>query len=149
MIESTIGALHSITTRKMSTTRLSRFAKESANTGSLGKKSEMEELLISKDTPRFADGVLSMLLGINLAQGRILKAQEVILDKIENIAVKVVNLEKEVLSLKNQVTPSPPVMNLQAPLQRPLDEEMKEFMNSLENLLDVGTSADITCYETL
>lgn len=134
----------------MSTQKLSRFARESASIGSSEKKSEMEELLISRGKPHFADGVLSMLLGINLAQGRILKSQEVILVKIENIAQKVETLEKEVQFLKDQVTlKSSTEINLQQPLQIPLNEEMKEYMSFLENTLELGTSPDFSCYETL
>lgn len=133
----------------MNTTKLSRFARESAGTGSAEKKSEMEELLISRDTPRFADGVLSMLFGINLATGSILKSQEVLLDKIESIAQKVTTLEKEVQSLKEQLMPVNPAMNSQLLSPINLDQATMDYVNSLQNMLELGTSQDITCYETL
>jgi len=133
----------------MSTQRLSRFANPVASTGSSAKKSEMEELLTCRDTPHFADGVISMLFGVNLAVGRILKSQEVLLDKIESIAQRMEILEKEVSLVKAQIVPNYQEMILEKSSQKSSEEVMKDYMTSLESMLDVGISADIICYETL
>lgn len=133
----------------MNTTKLSRFAKEIANTSSSEKRLDPKELLISRDTPHFADAVISTMFGINSAVGSILKSQRVILDRIETIAQRMETIEKEVQSLKDQLTIKPPETSL--PMNSPfaLDQDLMDFINSLPPVLEHGISPDIICYETL
>lgn len=119
------------------------------NTGSTGSKSEMEELITSRDSSFFFDGILSMLSGINLAQGSILKAQRVLLDKIENIAARMEILEKEVKSLKKAEGLEEAEPKLQEALQAQFHEDIRGLESSLMNSPTNGTSPDIQCYETI
>ncbi|AXH75113.1 MAG: hypothetical protein [Acamarivirus nebulais] len=123
-------------------------SKKKQSTGSSAVRSEMEELLISRDTPLFSDGVVSMLFGINLAVGAISKGQEVLLDKIESIAQKVEILSKEVQSMKEQHQVNP-VMNLESPSWLPSNSEIKEWLNSPIPSPERMSFPDLTCSETL
>ena len=117
------------------------------NTGSSDVKSEIQELPIFRGTPRFEDGVLSIMSGISSALGHIYKAQEVLLDKIELIAVKVETLQQEVQSMK---APPPPVVKTNSPdlSWLPSDLEIKEWLNSPMNSPERICSPDLTCSET-
>jgi len=142
-------ALHSIT---MSKRKISLDSKASSskkpNTGSSAVRSEIQELLISKDTPHFNDGILSMLFGINLAVGAISRAQEVLLDKIESIAQKVEILSKEVHSMKAQPQVSP-VMNSEDRSWLPSNSEIQEWLNTPIPSPERTSFPELTCSEML
>lgn len=108
----------------------------------------MEELLISRDTSSFADGVLCFLSKLAIQSERIMKSQEVLLDKIDSIARRVETLENSVKSMKpiqfEQVEMSSP-----SSLGLPSEEEIQGWMNSLDLTPAVTTSMDMCCYETL
>jgi len=117
------------------------------NTGSSAKKSVIQELLISRDTPAFGDAIISSMFGISVALGAISRSQEVMLDKIESIALKVEILQKEVKSMKEELspvqeTPSPTASWL------PSNEELREFLNSPLSSPERTCFPDLTCYET-
>jgi len=117
------------------------------NTGSLAEKSEIQELLTFRGTPRFEDAILSVMFGVNLALGAISRAQEVLLDKIENIAQRVETLSKEVSSLQVQIPP--PEMNKPDPSWLPSDLEIKEWLNSPILSPERSFSMELLCSETL
>jgi len=119
------------------------------NTGSSAERSAMAELVISRGTPRFEDGVLSMLFGINSAVGAISRAQEVLLDKIELIAAKVETLSKEVKSMKAApLEPGAGETSKPAPSWLPSDAELAEWLSSPIPSPERTSTPDITCYET-
>lgn len=122
------------------------------NTGSSAKKSVIQELHTYRGTPRFEDAVISAMFGISVALGSISRSHEVLLDKIESIARKVEDLKKEVTSLRMPPPPPPtpvPEMISEENLDLPSEQEMMDYINSLQTMLEFGTSPDITCYETL
>jgi len=131
--------------RKMSLD-LPTSSKKKPSTGSLGVKPPNLELPTYRGMPLTNEGVLSMLLGINLAQGHILKGLEVLQDRIETIVQKVEILSKEVQSMK--VTPDPPVMNSLSPSWLPSDLEIKEWLNSPIRSPEHLSFPDLSCYET-
>jgi len=135
----------------MSNMRPSFKSSTSVDTTSSGKKSEMEELLISKGTPTFQDGIISMLFGINLALGTMSKGQTVLLDKIESIAQRVETLSKEVSSLKEEVTKDllQTAMRLPEISSLPSNQEIEDWLNSPLPIPEPGVSMDLTCYETI
>jgi len=116
------------------------------STGSSGEKSVTQVPPISKDMPHSNDGILSMLLSISLAQGRILKGLMVLQDKIELIAANQETLKKEVASMK-EVDPLPET-NLENLSWLPSDLEIKEWMNSPMLPPEPLCSQDLACYET-
>lgn len=122
-------------------------SKPKASTGSSGGKSAIQVHTISKDTQPLNDKLLSMLFGINLATGHILKAQEVLLDKIESTAAKVEALRKEVSSLRKEDAP-PPGTSSQLPSWLPSNMELQEWLNMPIPSPERIYSPDITCSET-
>jgi len=118
------------------------------NTGSSAERSAMAELVISRGTPRFEDGVLSMLFGINSAVGAISRAQEVLLDKIELIAAKVETLSKEVQSMKAAPLEPQAETSLPVPSWMPSDAELAEWLSSPIPSPERICSPDIACSET-
>lgn len=121
-------------------------AKKKANTGSSAEKSENQVPLIYKDTSRFESGVLSFMFGISSQTGAILRAQEVLLDKIENIAQRVETLSKEVLLMKEESVRTE--MRQQDRSWLPSDEEIKAWLNSPIQSPTPGSGMDLTCSET-
>jgi len=117
------------------------------NTGSSAVRSGTQELLTSRGTPRFEDAVLSTMFGISSALGAMSRAQEVLLDKIESIALKVGTLEKEVLSMKERLPPRPQEMPRPLPSWLPSNEEIREWLNSPKNSPERICSPDLTCSE--
>lgn len=120
-------------------------SKKKPSIGSSAERSEIQELLISKGTPRFEDGVLSMLFGINLAVGAISRAQEVLLDKIESIVQKVEILSKEVESMRVPLQVAE--TTLEEPSWLPSDLEIREWLNSPIPSPERLSFPDLTCYE--
>lgn len=127
--------------------RSSPLSKRARSIPSSVEKSAIPALLISRDTPSFQDGVISAMYQISLAVGSTSRSLEVILDKIDSIALKVEALEKQVhflgLSLARQETSS--LLNSEIPS----DQEIQDWFNSLNPIPALGTSPDITCSETL
>ena len=77
-------------------------AKKKPSTGSSEENPVNLEPLISKDTSRYEDGVLSLMFQVSSHLGHISRAQQVLLDKIEHIAAKMETLSKEVSSMKEE-----------------------------------------------
>lgn len=123
----------------------------SASTGLSAKKSVIQELHTSRGTDRFEDAVISAMFGISVALGSISRSHEVLLDKIEIIAQRMETLKKEVTSLRMPPPPPPPSPETRLPesSELPSEQEMMDYINSLQTMLEFGTSPDITCYETL
>lgn len=136
---------------KRNTPESSKNVKSPLNTGSSGKKSAIQELLTSRGTSAFEDGVISAMFGISLALGSISRSQEVLLDRIESIALKVEILSKEVTSLQNPPPPpfEFPVMNSHESFPLPSDKEIEDWLNTPISSPERGTFPDITCYEML
>lgn len=122
-------------------------AKKKANIGSSGEKLEIQVPLTSRDTSRFESGVLSFMFGISSQTGAILRAQEVLLDKIENIAARVETLSKEVQSMKEESVRTE--MRAQDRSWLPSDEEIKAWLISPTQSPTHGSGMDLTCSETL
>lgn len=120
----------------------------SAGTGSSGKKSVMKELLTSRGSSHFEDAVISAMFGVSVALGSISRSQEVLLDKIELIVQKMETLQKEVSVLQKDVKESLE-MNSLSSFEMPSSQEMEEFFNFPTPIQEVGTTPDITCYETI
>lgn len=126
----------------------SKSSSKRPNIGSSDSRKEMEELLISRGSSSFNDGMLSMLFGINLALGSISKGQTVLLDRIEDIARRMEILEKEVKSLKKEESvPQEPMLPEAFP--QALRKDIADLENSLMNSPINGSIPDIQCYETL
>lgn len=75
-----------------------------------------------------------------------MKGLQVLLDRIDYIAVKVESLEKEVQSMK-EVKP-PPEMNLQNTSWLPSDPEIREWLNMPIPSPERSSSVDLLCSET-
>jgi len=75
-----------------------------------------------------------------------LRAQEVLLDKIESIAQRVETLSKEVLSMKEESARIE--MRQQDRSWLPSDEEIKAWLNSPVKSPTHGSIMDLTCSET-
>lgn len=133
-------------TKKKTPSDFASSSKKRPSTGSSVEKYLQQVPLISKDMPRTNEGVLSMLLGINLAQGHILKGLTVLQDKIENIAANLEILSKEVASMKAE--PVQPEMNLENPSWLPSDLEIKEWLNMPILSPEHSSLVDLSCYET-
>jgi hypothetical protein len=121
-------------------------AKKKANIGSSAERSEIQVPLISKGTSRFESGVLSFMFGISSQTGAMLRAQEVLLDKIESIAQRVETLSKEVLLMKEESART--LMREQDRSWLPSDEEIKAWLNSPIQSPTHGSIMDLTCSET-
>jgi len=120
-------------------------AKKKPSIGSSGEKSEIPVPLTSRDTSRFESGVLSFMFGISSQTGAMLRAQEVLLDRIESIALKVETLSKEVQSMK--VDSVRTEMRQQDRSWLPCDEEIKAWLNSPIPSPTHGSVMDLTCSE--
>lgn len=131
-----------------STVGQSRFARESPNTGSLGKKSVMEELRTCRGTSNFEDAVISAMFGVSIALGTISRSQEVLLDKIEYIARRVDVLEKEVISRLEEIKVKHEMNSLEN-LELPTEQEMQDWLNSPMQIQEAGSIPDLACSETL
>ena len=120
--------------------------KKKVSIGSSAERSEIPVPLTSKDTSRFESGVLSFMYGISSQTGAMLKAQRVLLDKIESIAERVETLSKEVLSMKV----ASPVIETKSPDRSwlPSDEEIKAWLNSPVQSPTHSFSMDLICSET-
>lgn len=132
----------------MSTSKCKKHAKSPLATGSSGKKSVIQELHTSRGTSHFEDAVISAMFGISLALGSISRSQEVLLDRIESIAVKVETLQKEVTSLQ-QLNQRPIEILSPTPLELPSEEEMMAWLSSPMNMQVPSTIPDLTCSETI
>jgi len=81
-----------------------------------------------------------------LSNSAMLRAQEVLLDKIESIAQRVETLSKEVLSMKEESARIE--MRQQDRSWLPSDEEIKAWLNSPVKSPTHGSIMDLTCSET-
>lgn len=144
---SLIGVLHSTTIQKMSTPPPSPLARNMVSTGSLVRKSPIQELLTSRGSSHFEDAVISSMFGISTALGSISRQLEVLLNKTETIALKLETLQKEVTYLKKAV----PVPGMMSPPPSPLPSQMEieAWLNSPLPIPEPGISVDLTCSETL
>jgi len=120
-------------------------AKKKVSIGSSAERSEIQVPLTYKDTSRFESGVLSFMFGISSQTGAMLRAQEVLLDKIESIAQRVETLSKEVLSMKEESARIE--MRQQDRSWLPSDEEIKAWLNSPVKSPTHGSIMDLTCSE--
>jgi len=129
--------------RTLSASRLGATKKPSI--GSSAERSEIQVPLICKGTSAFEEGVLSFMFGISSQTGAILRAQEVLLDRIESIALKVEILQKEVQSMKEDCqrieTKSPERSWL------PSDEVIRGWLSSPIPSPTHGSTMDLTCSE--
>jgi len=87
-----------------------------------------------------------LCFGISSQTGAMLRAQEVLLDKIESIAQRVETLSKEVLSMKEESARIE--MRQQDRSWLPSDEEIKAWLNSPVKSPTHGSIMDLTCSET-
>lgn len=121
-------------------------ARKKVSTGSSVERPVIPEPLTSKDTSRFESGVLSFMFGISSQTGAILRAQEVLLDKIELIALKVETLSKEVQLMKAELPVT--AKRSQETSWLPSNEEIKAWLNSPIPSPTHGSTMDLTCSET-
>jgi len=121
-------------------------AKKKVSIGSSAERSENQVPPTCKDTSRFESGVLSFMFGISSQTGAILRAQEVLLDRIENIASKVETLSKEVQSMKVDLVK----IEMRQPETSwlPSDEAIRGWLNSPIQSPTHGSIMDLTCLET-
>jgi len=86
------------------------------------------------------------MFGISSQTGAILRAQEVLLDRIENIASKVETLSKEVQSMKVDLVK----IEMRQPETSwlPSDEAIRGWLNSPIQSPTHGSIMDLTCSET-
>lgn len=117
------------------------------STLSLVKRPEMEELLTSRDSSRFDSAVISVMFGLSSQVGAISRAQEVLLSRIECIALRVETLLKEVQFL-GQVSLQTET-NLQQSSELPSAQEIEDWLISPPRIPDVGCGADLLCSEML
>lgn len=122
-------------------------SKKKPSTGSSGEKSENQVPLIFRGTPRFEDAIVSAMFGVSSALGAISRAQEVLLDRIENIAAKVETLSKEVQLMKGEVAER--VMKQPDNSWLPSNLEIEEFLRSPIRSPERTSSLDLTCSEML
>jgi len=122
-------------------------AKKKPSIGSSVERPVNLEPLISKDTSRYEDGVLSIMFSVSSHLGAISRGQQVLLDRIEDIAAKVEILSKEVNYLKKGKESQE--MNLEKSSWLPSDKEIEAWLNSPIKSPERGVSPDITCSETL
>ena len=116
------------------------------NTLSLVKKSEMEELLTSRDSSRFDSAVISVMFGLSSQAGAISRAQEVLLSRIESIASSLETLSKEVQSLQVNLKLE---MSSRQVSMLPSEQEIQDWLSSPPRIPDVGSGQDLLCSETL
>lgn len=126
-----------------------KHARSPLSIGSSGKKSVIQELHTSRGTSHFEDAVISAMFGISLALGSISRSQEVLLDRIESIALKQEALLKEVTYLQNLQNKRPIEILSPVSLDLPSEEEMMAWLSSPTITPEPGTTPDITCYETI
>jgi len=126
--------------------RISAWCEEEGKYWIIGREVGDSGTLTYKDTSRFESGVLSFMFGISSQTGAMLRAQEVLLDKIESIAQRVETLSKEVLSMKEESARIE--MRQQDRSWLPSDEEIKAWLNSPVKSPTHGSIMDLTCSET-
>jgi len=119
-------------------------AKKKVSIGSSAERSEIQVPLTYKDTSRFESGYFH-LCSNKLSNSAMLRAQEVLLDKIESIAQRVETLSKEVLSMKEESARIE--MRQQDRSWLPSDEEIKAWLNSPVKSPTHGSIMDLTCSE--
>jgi len=115
------------------------------STGSSVERPVNLEPLISKDTSRYEDGVLSIMYQVSSHLGHISRGQQVLLDKIEDIAAKMETLKKEVKSMKENQDMIK--MNKPDSSWLPSNKELEEFLSSPMQSPERGFSMDLTCSE--
>jgi len=125
-----------------------RCAKHRPDTGSSERKSPIQELLTSRDSPRFADAVISSMYAISSALGSISRQQEVLLEKIDLIAQKQEILQKEVIALRREGNPSLG-MNSPPHSQNFTDLDIQAWLNSPLRIQEPGISPELHCSEML
>lgn len=143
-----IGASPLTIIQKMNTNPSSNLSPNMQPTSSLGRRYPIQELLISRDSSRFHDAIISSMFGISAALGRISNQQEVLLNKIELIAQKQEILQKEVQSLKKAVKEIP-ATQLRGNSPLPFPEEIQAWLDLPLPSPPHGTTADLRCSETL
>jgi len=121
--------------------------KKKPSTGSSVERPVNLEPLICKDTSRYEDGVLSLMFQVSSHLGHISRGQQVLLDRIEDIAAKMETLKKEVKSMKAERTQATK-MNKPDSSWLPSNKEIEEFLNSPIPSPERGFSMDLTCSET-
>jgi len=119
--------------------------KKKPSTGSSVERPVNLEPLISKDTSRYEDGVLSLMFQVSSHLGRISRGQQEMLDRIEDIAAKMETLKKEVKSMKEERKATK--MNKPETSWLPSNKEIEEFLNSPIQSPERGFSMDLTCSE--
>lgn len=119
--------------------------KKKPSTGSSVERPVNLEPLISKDTSRYEDGVLSLMYQVSSHLGHISRGQQVLLDKIEDIAAKMETLKKEVKSMKEERKATR--MNKPENSWLPSNKEIEEFLSSPMQSPERGYSMDLTCSE--
>jgi len=126
--------------------RISAFCEEEGKYWIIGREVGESGTPIYKDTSRFESGVLSFMFGISSQTGAILRAQEVLLDRIENIALRVETLSKEVQSMKVDLVK----IEMRQPETSwlPSDEAIRGWLNSPIQSPTHGSIMDLTCSET-
>lgn len=119
--------------------------RKKGSTSSSVERPEMQELLTSRGSSHFESAVISAMFGVTSHLGVILKAQEVLLDRIESIAQKMEILKKEV----NSLVISPRPMNNSLSSELPSEEEIQAWLNSPIPTQERLGAMDLTCSETL
>lgn len=141
-----IGASPSTTMSKRTSAPSNLGPKKRPSTGSSVERPVNLEPLISKDTSRYEDGVLSLMFQVSSHLGRISRGQQVLLDRIEDIAAKMETLKKEVKSMKEEEKQKTK-MNKPGSSWLPSNKEIEEFLNSPIQSPERGYSMDLTCSE--
>jgi len=118
-------------------------------TGLSVEKKAKVELPISKGTSNFESALISVNFAISSHLGVITKSQEVLLNKIELIALRMETLEKEVNFLVEERKKDEIEKKLQQDSVTQWVEELKQSENLLKNSLEPGMDLDLTCSEML
>ncbi|AXF52028.1 MAG: hypothetical protein [Cressdnaviricota sp.] len=141
-----IGVIHLITMSKRKMCPASQLgASKKPSTGSSVERPVNLEPLISKDTSRYEDGVLSLMYQVSSHLGHISRGQQVLLDRIESIAAKVETLSKEVNSMKAGSEEIKTKSEERSWL--PSNLEIQEWLNSPIQSPERGSTMDLTCSE--
>jgi len=121
-------------------------AKKKPSTGSSVERPVNLEPLICKDTSRYEDGVLSLMFQVSSHLGHISRGQQVLLDRIEDIAAKMETLSKEVKLMKGE----PEGIKMKSPDRSwlPSNSEIEEWLTSPIPSPERGSLTDLTCSET-
>lgn len=105
------------------------------------------EPLTSRDTFPFVKEGVPFMYQVSLHLERISRGQQVLLDRIEDIAASLETLKKEVKSMKEERR-EPTKMNSEDRSWLPSNKEIEEFLNSPMQSPERGFSMDLTCSET-